>query len=225
MVSIKEPQLVADTSQLNWMNTYNQEQLQTLQLVRKYLDGLTPRAFSELKSTLKEYLSFRNDLDTFLTRHFNDICTEQCFRSRLSACCSRKGIIAFFADVLVNAVMSDSEPLDRIEAVLSQPNPGFKCIFLGDEGCLWQVTPIVCAIFLCDSAKERVFEGNEELHKCWEALEEQKKRFTWPDRPVLFDDLEALFIDAGLRSPLMYLHDSPGLLRIKQLAGIDTTKR
>lgn len=207
------------------MNTYHQEQLQTLKLVRNYLNGLTPQAYSDLKATLKDYLSFRNELDQFLTHHFNDICTEHCFRSRLSACCSREGIVAFFADVVVNAVMSDTDQLDRIESVLSQPNTGFKCVFLGYQGCLWQITPIVCAMFLCDSAQEKVFEGSEELRQCWEALEEQKKRFIWPDRPVLFDDLEALFIDAGLRSPLMYLHDSPGLLRVKKLAGIDTNKR
>jgi len=202
------------------MNSYNQEQFQTLKLVREYLDGLSPKAYENLKATLTDYLAFRNDLDHFLTRHFNDICTEQCFRSNLSACCSREGIVAFFADVLVNAVMSDNDQLDKIELVLSEPNTGFKCIFLGDEGCLWQITPIVCAMFLCDSAMEKVFEGKEELRQCWEALEEQKKRFTWPDRPVLFDDLEALFIDAGLRSPLMYLHDSPGLIRVKKQAGL-----
>ena len=205
---------------MNTRNTYHHEQLQTLQLVRKYLDSLTPQAYT-LKDTLTDYLAFRNDLDHFLTRHFNDICSENCFRSRLSACCSREGIVAFFADVLVNAVMSNDEQLDRIESVLSQANTGFKCVFLGDEGCLWQITPIVCAMFLCDSARDKVFDGKEELRQCWEALEAQKKRFTWPDRPVLFDDLEALFSDAGLHSPLMYLHDSPGLLRVKKLAGLD----
>jgi hypothetical protein len=36
---------------------------------------------------------------------------------------------------------------------------------------------------------------------------------------VLFDDLEAFFIDCGCTSPLMYLHNSPGLLRVKQKRG------
>ena len=38
---------------------------------------------------------------------------------------------------------------------------------------------------------------------------------TWPDRPVLFDELEKLFIKEGYDSPLMYCHKSPGLLRLK----------
>jgi len=50
-------------------------------------------------------------------------------------------------------------------------------------------------------------------------LEAKRKRFTWPDQPVLFDDLESYFMKSGYRSPLMYLHNSPGLLRVKQKAG------
>jgi len=52
-------------------------------------------------------------------------------------------------------------------------------------------------------------------------LEAERQHFTWPDRPVLFDDLESYFLKTGCRSPLMYLHNSPGLLRIKQKAGLD----
>jgi len=51
-------------------------------------------------------------------------------------------------------------------------------------------------------------------------LEQESRRFKWPDRPVLFDTLEKLFLDAGFHSPLMYLHTSPGLLRVKQQAGL-----
>ena len=51
-----------------------------------------------------------------------------------------------------------------------------------------------------------------------DALAQERKRFTWPDRPVLFDDLEQYFMDAGCTSPHMYLHNSPGLLRVKQMA-------
>jgi hypothetical protein len=43
----------------------------------------------------------------------------------------------------------------------------------------------------------------------------KERQFTWPDKPILFDDLEELFVLAGLKSSLMYCHLSPGLLRVK----------
>jgi hypothetical protein len=49
-------------------------------------------------------------------------------------------------------------------------------------------------------------------------LKQREKHFRWPDRPVLFDDLEKYFMAAGYSSPLMYLNNSPGLLRVKELA-------
>ena len=54
----------------------------------------------------------------------------------------------------------------------------------------------------------------------WEELLRVRKRFTWPDRPVLFDHLEKVFLDLGYRSTLMHLNLSPGLLRIKRNAGL-----
>jgi hypothetical protein len=86
---------------------------------------------------------------------------------------------------------------------------GFKCVFLGHEGCLWQIKPIVCEMFLCDAAENAV------ARKCWDALVRQKKDYTWPDRPVLCDTLEQICIEAGYTSSLMFLHNSPGLLRVK----------
>jgi hypothetical protein len=56
-------------------------------------------------------------------------------------------------------------------------------------------------------------------------LEELKARtadylsFRRTVQSFLFDELEQLFIDAGYRSPLMYLHNGPGLLRVKERAG------
>lgn len=73
-------------------------------------------------------------------------------------------------------------------------------------------------MYLCDRSKEEVFAKNSQLADQWELLEQKRKRFTWPDRPVLFDDLETFFLDAGCRSPLMYMHNSPGLLRVKRQA-------
>jgi len=74
-------------------------------------------------------------------------------------------------------------------------------------------------MFLCDAAKKEVFGKNPQARKRWEAFQKQKQCFTWPDRRILFDTLEQYFMDAGYTSPLMYLHNSPGLLRVKQQAG------
>jgi hypothetical protein len=63
-----------------------------------------------------------------------------------------------------------------------------------------------------------VFDNDPNARKQWKQLRRRKKRYTWPNRPVLFDDLEAYFIRAGYASNLMYFHNSPGLLRVKSLA-------
>ena len=70
-------------------------------------------------------------------------------------------------------------------------------------------------MFLCENAKDEVFAKTPPAREKWEKLKEREKAFTWPDRPVLFDELERYFIDAGYSSPLMYMHNSPGLLRVK----------
>ena len=165
---------------------------------------------------LSDYLAYRERVDAFLSRHFTDVCTQSCYQSRRSACCAREGIVTFFADVVINVLCSPPKDIDRIITALKQPNTGFKCIYLTPNGCLWKVKPIVCAMFLCDAALRSVFEVNPTLQYEWEALRDEKNRFTWPDRPVLFDDMEAYFIKAKYTSSLMYLHNSPGLLRIKK---------
>lgn len=73
-------------------------------------------------------------------------------------------------------------------------------------------------MFLCDKAKDRVLGQASVAKMAWNDLKRREKTFTWPDQPVLFDAIESLFLDAGLRSPLMYLHNSPGLLRVKRLS-------
>ena len=83
---------------------------------------------------------------------------------------------------------------------------------------IWNIKPIVCEMFLCDAAQKEVFGKELHVRKRWEELQKQKKSFTWPDRRVLFDSLERYFMDAGFTSPLMYLHNSPGLLRVKQMS-------
>ncbi len=199
---------------------YNREQLEALQIVRGHLCAISDTDRQSLRNRIAEYLAFRKALEAFLDERFAGICTEACFRSRLSACCTKEGIVAFFADVVVNALASAPEQLDAVEQALASGGDGAKCVFLSDAGCLWQVRPVVCAMFLCDPAVERVFSQDPAAAARWEGFEARRRDFTWPDKPVLFDELEQFFIDAGFCSPLMYLHNSPGLLRIKKQAGL-----
>jgi hypothetical protein len=187
-------------------------------MVRGYLAQISEAERETLKKDLTDYLTFRDAVDAFQENYFHDICNRKCYQSKLSACCSRDGIIIFFADVIINALMADPAALERLQDVLTHPHEGFKCVFLGHEGCLWRIKPIVCEMFLCDAAEKAVLEENPVARKRWNALGRQKKDYTWPDRPVLFDTLEQICIDAGYTSPLMFLHNSPGLLRVKRQA-------
>ncbi len=202
------------------ISPYQQEQSEAISLVATHLDSLPPDRVENLESATREYLLFREDADAFLNTYFASTCTKKCFESSLSACCSREGIIAFFADIVINALFSTPGERKRLLAVLQKPNTGLKCIYLGPEGCLWRIKPIVCQMFLCDAAKERVFSEHPLAESAWNILKNREKQFTWPDQKVLFDYLEDVFIDAGYSSSLMYLHNSPGLLLVKKRAGL-----
>jgi hypothetical protein len=78
-------------------------------------------------------------------------------------------------------------------------------------------------MFLCEHARKTVFDKDPLALKEWERLKRREKRYTWPDRPVLFDDLETYFIRAGYSSSLMYFHNTPGLLRVKSSASKKST--
>ncbi len=198
------------------MNAYQKEQLDALRMIRQILKGLSGSEFSFLKMEIADYITFRADVAVFMEKHFQEICTEKCYYSKLSACCSKDGIIAFFADVVINALSAANDDLDRLEFAIQNPANAFKCIFLSETGCLWKVKPIVCEMFLCDEAENRAFKDGPETRKQWEAYKELKKDYTWPDKPVLFEKLESLFIEKGCSSTLMYIHNSPGLMRIKK---------
>ncbi len=198
------------------MTPYQTEQFETLDMIRRKLSCLPDREIGKLKAMISDYLAFRQETDAFLKTCFGEMCTIQCYRNDLSACCSKDGIITFFADMIINALVSDKQEISRLFEVLMQPDYGFRCVYLGEHGCLWKIKPIVCEMFLCDSAQDKVFGQNPELKEKWDALKQQQKQYTWPDKPVLFDMLEEYFLDIGCSSPLMYLHNSPGLLRIKQ---------
>ena len=200
------------------MNSYQKEQSDALYMVRSHLSTFSPEERQKLESEVADYLGFREEVASFLSTHFSRVCTQKCYQSRLSACCTREGIITFFADVVVNALISQGREIDLLLEVLKKPNNGFKCIYLGEKGCLWRLKPIVCEMFLCEHAKKEVFSENQQLEHKWDELKQREKLYTWPDRRVVFDTLESYFIEAGYSSSLMYLHNSPGLLRIKQRA-------
>jgi hypothetical protein len=197
------------------------EQLDALRMVRRHLTRTGSGNRERLRASVAEYLSFRRDLDAFLAAHFSHVCTRNCYTNNKSVCCGKDGIITFFAEVVINALVSAEEELDLLVDVLKRPNKGLKCVYLCAQGCLWHLRPVVCALFLCDAAEAEVFHSNAHLHTLWALFKDRERAFKWPDRAVLFDDLEELFITAGYRSPLMYCHTSPGLLRVKRSAGLN----
>ncbi|MBU2522092.1 MAG: hypothetical protein KKD50_07675 [Proteobacteria bacterium] len=198
------------------MSSYQKEQADALFMVQQYFENLSPSKRRELESLVADYLLFRKDIDIFLSEYFGSICTQSCYQSNISACCTREGIITFFADVVINFLVSQKDEIEVLFKVLQRPNNDFKCIYLGDQGCFWRVKPIVCEMFLCESAKKKVFLEKPRAKDKWDELNKRKKLFTWPDRPVLFDVIEKYFIVEGFNSSLMYMHNSPGLLRVKK---------
>lgn len=186
-------------------------------MVRRHFEKPDAAEIEKIKTEIADYLRFRNGLAHFLDEHFKTVCTQKCYQNRLSACCSRDGIITFFADTAINVLLSEKQNLDRMEHAISNPANEFKCIYLSDTGCLWQIKPVVCEFFLCDEAENKAFNGNPEALKQWEEFKSGKQTFTWPDRPVLFEHIESYFMERGCRSPLMYLHNSPGLVRIRRI--------
>ena len=201
------------------MSSWQKEQTDALSMVYQYLARLSPAERRELESLVADYILFRKDIDIFLSGHFGEICTQNCYQNNISACCSREGIITFFADVVINTLVSKKNEIEALLKVLQKPNNGYKCIYLGGKGCLWRVKPIVCEMFLCEPAKKKVFIEKPLVRDKWDELNKRKKMFTWPDRPVLFDVLEKYFIDAKYSSSLMYMHNSPGLLHVKSRGG------
>jgi hypothetical protein len=202
------------------MSSYQKEQIEGFSMVRKHIATLTNLEKKAFASEISDYLSFRDEVDAFLFEHFSAVCTQKCYQDRVSACCSREGIITFFGDIVVNVLVSQDGEIKTLMNILQQPNSGFKCIYLGNNGCLWRVKPIVCEMFLCKQARSNVFEKETLAGQAWEELKQRQKVYTWPDRPVLFDNLERYFMDAGYTSTLMYLHNSPGLLRVKAQAKV-----
>ncbi len=202
------------------MNDYQKEQLDALMKVRQGLNRMSKADRSALVARAKDYIAFRKSVDDFLHHHFGKICIETCYQSHISACCSKDGIITFFADTVINALFSAPSQLDDLEAMLRKVNQGHRCVYLRPDGCAWAVRPVVCAMFLCDRAMSQVFKENCDAKRRWESFRREEMRFKWPDRPVLFDQLETVFLAMGYRSTLMHLNFSPGLLSVKKKAGL-----
>ena len=55
------------------MTPYQKEQLQTLQLVRRYLAQITEAEHETLKDDLDDYLAFREAVDAFHDKNLLDI--------------------------------------------------------------------------------------------------------------------------------------------------------
>ena len=201
------------------LSPYNQQQKDAILMVRQHLSALPMSELHWLKQRIQFYLQFRKDVASFQQKHFADICSEKCFTSQTSACCGRDGIVTFFADVVINLLLSTDKDIDKLLDALELDPGGFNCVYLSETGCLWHLKPIVCEMFLCELVKNSVLSGKESLQSQWEKLRAQERLYTWPTRPVLFDELEDFFIQAGFDSPLMYLHNSPGLLRLKAQHG------
>ena len=195
---------------------YNRQQMEALLMAQRYLGSISSSRMSRIKGWVQAYLKFRGEVAQFQKQHFSETCTHKCFTSQTSACCGREGIATFFADVVINVLLSSHKEVDDILETLFHDPGGFKCVYLKEQGCLWRLKPIVCEMFLCKHAKDSVLEGNSALGAQWDKLRRRERRYTWPSRPVLFDRLEELFIQAGFQSSLMYFHRSPGLLRVKK---------
>jgi hypothetical protein len=194
-------------------------------MVRAHLASLSPLRLNDLGRSIEPYLAFRAETARFQEEHCGDLCSQKCFSSRTSACCGREGIFTFFADVVINVLLSTGEEVDSLLSTLNHDRGGPNCVYLDEAGCRWRLKPIVCEMFLCDEAREKVLGGSKDLALRWEDLRQRERLFTRPTQPVLFDDLERLFIEAGFTSPLMYFHFSPGLLRLKAMHGLGTGEK
>ena len=202
------------------MNDYQSEQLDALSQVLGALEKFTKCERDQLLVDIAPYVAFRREVDQFTERHFSPLCNSACFQRKRSACCSKDGIVTFWADVVVNACCASTMQIAQLKQAIQAPFFSDKCIYLTPGGCLWTIRPLVCAFFLCDAVQNEVLGACREISEQWSAYKNAAAAFRWPDKPVLFDRLEAVFMAAGCDSSLMYLSKSPGLLMVKKRAGI-----
>ncbi|OIP91493.1 MAG: hypothetical protein AUK55_11135 [Syntrophobacteraceae bacterium CG2_30_61_12] len=199
---------------------YNSAQLLSFSAIRQVCERMSGEELERLRRMIEPYLDYRRQLDQFTRRHFAAFCRDACFQTGLSACCGFESIIIFFADQAINYLCSTAVEMDRILALLERTNRTNHCVFLGPEGCLWRVPPITCAMYVCAAAKEKVFGANPETAVGFDEFREAEKPFTRPTQPVLFDQLEKVFMAHGVATSSMWFHRSPGLIRLKRRHGL-----
>lgn len=199
---------------------YRDEQLLNQEIVQEFFTRSGDAEKSLIRALCGAYLHFREEVAQFQSHYFQSCCNAACFQHQRSACCNKDGIITFFADLVVNAVVSDPSEMDALTTCLRVSRNDMKCIYLGPQGCRWRIKPIVCEMFICDRAQQEVLDASPQASAIWNEMKEKELSFRWPDRAVLFDEIESRFMAAGVRSSLMYLHNSPGLIRVKKKAGL-----
>ncbi|ROQ89883.1 hypothetical protein [Desulfosoma caldarium] len=205
------------------MSEYNRDQWASFTAIREAMETLSRDQLALLATAVRPYLAFRQKLAAFHEKFFAPHCMPLCFTTHQSACCGFESIFTFFADQVITYLVSKTDERERLFQALLRPLRSDRCVYLGPQGCVWTLPPISCAMFYCEKVKERVFAEHPEAHHTWQALRNEEKAFTYPDRPVLFDVIENLFLDVGVDSPHMYFHRSPGLLRIKRKAGLQAS--
>jgi hypothetical protein len=202
------------------MGDYNQDQLMTIRAVCGAMSRLSESEREAIRESIQPYLRFREAVDRFFAEHFLSSCLKRCFETGISGCCGFESIITFFSDHAINLFFSDESQITGLVDILTRPNLSGKCVYLGPTGCLWRIRPISCAMFLCGQVKAVVLDDSSERTELWDRLRAEEKAFTWPDRPVLFDTLEAHLMELGVESPHLFFHRSPGLLSVKEKAGL-----
>jgi hypothetical protein len=204
---------------------YNRDQFTSVLSILEVLSNLGEEEAGALRAGIQPYLGFRKAISEYYGSLFRESCRESCFDSGVSACCGFESIVTFFADHVINLLESSQQEIDILASVLKRPNRTQRCVFLGASGCTWRIPPISCAMFLCSQVKEKVFEAHPGARIIWSEHQRSEKEYTYPNKPVLFDDLEAFFMKRGSESPHLYFHRSPGLLRIKSKSGMTHSVR
>ena len=88
---------------------------------------------------------------------------QKCYLDGTSACCAREGIMAFFADVVVNTLPSTVEKIHALEQNLRDSREGSRCVHLSEVGCMWHLIPLVREMFLFDHAVAAKLEPDDSL--------------------------------------------------------------
>lgn len=206
--------------QLCQVSEYNRDQGITFKAVNEALQRIGSTGVEKLKESVGPYLAFRRELEEFQAGFMEAFCRKSCFETGISGCCGFESIITFFADHAISFLLSEPREKELILGALEQPNRTKKCVYLARSGCIWKIRPIACAMFLCGKLKSGYIECDHKAKSVWTQFQDREKEFTWPTKPVLFDDLETYFMGLGVRSPHMHFHQSPGLIRLKARSGV-----